>query len=113
MEFRRITTVALNGSVRPSGRHRATRFVTGFFLGCLILLSAGAVAFGSTNFSKLLAWGQVSSSTVPGPPGNSLPHINHCYQLGYDGLELDVQITVDNIPILAHDPSLYTFEELQ
>ncbi len=113
MEFRTIMSVAANGIVRPSNAHRARRLGTGLFLGWLTLLSAGAAAFGSTNFTKLIAWGQVSSSTVPGPPGNSLAHINHCYQLGYDGLELDVQITVDNIPILAHDPSLYTFEELQ
>ena len=78
--------------------------------------------FASTHFSKLIAWGQLASTIAPSPPGNSLPFIDQCYSLGYDGIELDVEVSKDEIPVLSHgvlvngistEASAYTFDELQ
>lgn len=89
------------------------------FVCCLL---GSTMAWGGSSFSQLIAWGQQSSSTVSFPPGNSLPHIERCYELGYDGLELDVEVSKDEVAILAHDlylngvatdPTLFTFDELQ
>jgi len=88
----------------------------------LFLLFLSPAALAQTGFSKLIAWGQWASSTVPCPPGNSLPHIDFCYQLGYEGEEIDVMISKDNIPVVAHEVVVngtnysadhFTFEELQ
>lgn len=58
-------------------------------------------------------------------PENTLPAFEKAWQTGADGIETDVQLTKDNIPVLIHDEKLhrttdgkgfvqdYTFEELQ
>lgn len=58
-------------------------------------------------------------------PENTLPAFELAYQSGADGIETDVQLTKDNIPVLIHDEKLhrttggkglvhdYTFAELQ
>src|SRR5882724_9633696 len=56
----------------------------------------------SAQFSKIIAWGQGASATLPTPPGNSLEHIAFCYQQGYDGLEIDLQISKDHVPVVTH-----------
>lgn len=75
--------------------------------------------------TRLLAWGQCVSTASPQPPGNSLEAVAYAQELGYDGLELDLRLTRDEIPILLHDDVLetttngrgqvtnYTFAELQ
>lgn len=58
-------------------------------------------------------------------PENTLPAFQLAYQMGADGIETDIQLTKDNIPILIHDEKLqrttngigfvqnYTYHELQ
>jgi hypothetical protein len=89
---------------------------------CALALLPLAGAEGQTGFSKLIAWGQAAASIQPMPPGNSLPHINFCYGLEYDGVELDIALSKDDIPVLSHgvningtyyDTKNWTFAELQ
>lgn len=64
---------------------------------------------GAASFrTRLLAWGQYVSTASPQPPGNSLEAIVHAQELGYDGIELDLRLTQDEIPILLHDDVLDT-----
>lgn len=58
-------------------------------------------------------------------PENTLPAFHKAWESGADGIETDVQLTKDNIPVLIHDEKLdrttngkgfvqdYTFQELQ
>jgi glycerophosphoryl diester phosphodiesterase len=58
-------------------------------------------------------------------PENTLPAFDYANQMGTDGIETDVQLTKDNVPVLIHDENLrrttdgtgfvqdYTYEELQ
>lgn len=58
-------------------------------------------------------------------PENTLPAFQLAYELGADGIETDVQLTKDQVPILIHDEGLkrttngygyvkdYTFQELK
>ncbi|WP_226034608.1 glycerophosphodiester phosphodiesterase [Aquibacillus saliphilus] len=58
-------------------------------------------------------------------PENTMPAFELAYQMGADGIETDVQLTKDNIPVLIHDENVrrttngtgfvqdYTFEKLQ
>jgi glycerophosphoryl diester phosphodiesterase len=112
------------GEMRTHYQNRRVQFIKlAVSIYCLLWLLGSGRVQASTNFSKLIAWGQVASASVPSPPGNSLPFINHCFELGYEGMELDVEISKDNIPILSHgvylpngdsaDPTGYTFAELQ
>jgi glycerophosphoryl diester phosphodiesterase len=71
---------------------------------------------------RLIAWGQLASATLRSPPGNSLPAIDFSYELGYDGVEMDLMITRDQVPVLSHGEPIngvpvvineHTFQELQ
>lgn len=57
---------------------------------------------------KIIAWGQRVKDHERGGyvPGNSLQIIDAAFSEGFDGIELDVQITADNIPILMHNPTV-------
>ena len=56
---------------------------------------------------KLIAWGQyVLPSAQFQPPGNSLRLIDAAYGYGYDGVELDFQLTKDRQLVLMHDHTL-------
>ncbi|MFC4404283.1 glycerophosphodiester phosphodiesterase [Gracilibacillus xinjiangensis] len=58
-------------------------------------------------------------------PENTMPAFEIAYELGADGIETDVQLTKDNIPVLIHDETLrrttngigfvqdYTYDELK
>ncbi|SER15164.1 glycerophosphoryl diester phosphodiesterase [Gracilibacillus ureilyticus] len=58
-------------------------------------------------------------------PENTMPAFELAYELGADGIETDVQLTKDNIPVLIHDENLrrttngagfvqdHTYEELK
>ena len=64
MEFRRITTVALNGGVRPSGRHRATRF------GEFENLSVAIIKYNAAGLGGWLTFADVKRKAQgPGRPG--------------------------------------------
>ena len=39
-------------------------------------------------------------------PENSLPGFRHALALGVDGIELDVHLTADGVPVVHHDPEL-------
>ena len=56
--------------------------------------------------AKLIAWGQRVTRANPQPPGNTLPIIDLAYELGYDGIELDVQVSKDGLFVLMHDHTL-------
>ncbi|MCR6625259.1 MAG: hypothetical protein NVV67_03050 [Pseudoxanthomonas sp.] len=54
--------------------------------------------------TQIIAWGQYSfRSKFFQPPGNSLRHIDVAYGFGYDGVELDLQLSRDNVLVLMHD----------
>jgi glycerophosphoryl diester phosphodiesterase len=40
-------------------------------------------------------------------PENSLPGFARAVELGVDGIELDVQLTADGVPVVHHDPDLH------
>ena len=40
-------------------------------------------------------------------PENSLPGFLRAVELGVDGIELDVQLTADGVPVVHHDPELH------
>jgi glycerophosphoryl diester phosphodiesterase len=40
-------------------------------------------------------------------PENSLPGFERALALGVDGIELDVQLTADGVPVIHHDPELH------
>jgi len=75
--------------------------------------------------SKFIAWAQIVSFRNPQPRGNSREAIDHAYSLGFDGVEMDLQLTRDGVPVLMHDDTIdattngtgrvkdYTFLELQ
>ena len=64
--------------------------------------------------TKLIAWGQrVSRAPVPQPPGNTLRLIDAAYELGYDGVELDVQLSRDGVLVLIHNHTLDDTAEVQ
>ncbi|MFW5786494.1 MAG: glycerophosphodiester phosphodiesterase [bacterium] len=39
-------------------------------------------------------------------PENTLAAFRHAVELGVDGLELDVHLTADGVPVISHDPTL-------
>lgn len=57
--------------------------------------------------TTLIAWGQyVLRSNFFQPPGNTLRLIDAAYGYGYDGVELDVQLSSDEHLVLMHDHTL-------
>ena len=57
--------------------------------------------------AKLVAWGQ--AVYLPGeksPPANSLELVECAADLGFDAIELDIRISRDGVPVLAHDDRL-------
>ena len=57
--------------------------------------------------AKLVAWGQ--AVYLPGeksPPANSLELVECAADLGFDAIELDIRISRDGVPVLAHDDPL-------
>lgn len=62
------------------------------------------IASADKRRTKLIAWGQHVSAYSPAPPGESLAAIDHAYTVGrFDGVEMDLRITGDGIPVLLHD----------
>lgn len=54
-----------------------------------------------------IAWGQqVTQKNKPQPPGNSLPIIDMAYELGYDGVEIDLQLSKDGVLVLMHNSTI-------
>lgn len=57
--------------------------------------------------TKFIAWGQaVLLRSEPQPPENSLPIIDRAYELGYDGIELDLRLSKDGELVLMHDGTI-------
>ena len=58
--------------------------------------------------AKLIAWGQAVD--VPygekRPPANSLELVGCAGDLGFDAIELDIRVSRDGVPVLAHDDLL-------
>ena len=75
------------------------------------------------NHSRTLVWAHRGASGHA--PENTLPAFELAYLLGADGIELDVQLTKDGIPVVIHDETIdrvcdgrgrvcdYTLEELK
>lgn len=59
-----------------------------------------------TTHSRVIAWGQRVSLVQTRPPGNSTPAVRHAYDLGYDGVEIDIRVTRDNVPVLMCEPTV-------
>jgi hypothetical protein len=57
--------------------------------------------------TSVIAWGQyVCPSNVFQPPGNSLRAIDLAFAYGFNGIELDLQLTKDGELVLMHDNTL-------
>jgi glycerophosphoryl diester phosphodiesterase len=57
--------------------------------------------------TKFIGWGQdLSYSKNLSPIENSLSIIKQSSKFGFDGVEIDIQITADNVPILMHDDTI-------
>ena len=77
--------------------------------------------------AQFIAWGQQFSHSLerPQPPGNTLPIVDFAYEHGFDGVEIDVQVSKDGVKVLMHDFTLdantghkgtvasFTFDQLQ
>ncbi len=62
---------------------------------------------GGGGGTTIIAWGQrIAHPRFRQPPGNSLPLIDAAYARGYDGVELDVQLSSDDVLVLIHDHTL-------
>lgn len=72
----------------------------------LVAAMAGKSLSNTGATSRILAWGQYVSPHAHQPPGNSIEAIEHSRQFGYDGIELDVQISGDGHIVLMHDSTL-------
>lgn len=61
------------------------------------------------HFGRLcrVAWGQKVRRGPDSPPMNCIPIIEVAHQTGYDAVELDVRLSADDVPILAHDDRLF------
>lgn len=57
---------------------------------------------------KLVAWGQAVDLPYgeKRPPANSLELVKCAADLGFDAIELDIRISRDGVPVLAHDDLL-------
>lgn len=57
---------------------------------------------------KVIAWAQkvAGPGGAEGPPGNSEDHIRIARSSGFDGIELDVRMSADGVPVLMHDEAL-------
>lgn len=65
--------------------------------------------FAARRHTKLIAWGQYVSAFGPTPPGESLAAIDHAYSVErYDGVEMDLRVTGDGVPVLLHDDVIAT-----
>ncbi|WP_181017457.1 glycerophosphodiester phosphodiesterase family protein [Methylobacterium sp. V23] len=60
------------------------------------------------HMTKFIAWGQDISfnNDMPQPPGNSVPSVDFAYKCGFDGVEIDVQMSRDKELVLMHDFTL-------
>lgn len=59
------------------------------------------------SMTLFIAWGQrVAKKDMPQPPGNSLAIIDRAYELGYDGIELDLRLAKDGKLVLMHDQTI-------
>ncbi len=56
--------------------------------------------------SKFIAWAQMVSAKGEQPPGNSIEAISYAYELGFSGVEMDLRLTGDGVPVLMHDDTL-------
>lgn len=53
-----------------------------------------------------VAWGQKVKRGEVSPPMNCLPTVMVAREAGYDAVELDVRVSADGVPVLAHDDRL-------
>lgn len=60
----------------------------------------------SIDRTAMIAWGQRIGGARTSPPKNSLPIISCAIEAGFDAVELDVRISRDDVPVLAHDDKL-------
>lgn len=60
----------------------------------------------SIGRTSMIAWGQRIGGARSSPPMNSLPIISRAIEVGFDAVELDVRVSRDGVPVLAHDDRL-------
>ena len=67
-----------------------------------------ATTLPGEHAGRLVAWGQAVELPSGGkrPPANSLELIECAADLGFDAIELDIRISRDGVPVLAHDDLL-------
>ncbi|WCT14942.1 glycerophosphodiester phosphodiesterase [Mucilaginibacter jinjuensis] len=58
-----------------------------------------------THEFSILAHGGIPVKTNPPFATNSLSGVSHAEDYGANGIEIDIQLTKDNVPICMHDPS--------
>lgn len=71
-------------------------------------LPSGEAVFRRELPAKLVAWGQAVDLPYgeKRPPANSLELVECAADLGFDAIELDIRISKDGVPVLAHDDLL-------
>ena len=71
-------------------------------------LALRAAIFPRERPAKLVAWGQAVYLPYgeERPPANSLELVECAADLGFDAIELDIRISRDGVPVLAHDDLL-------
>lgn len=71
-------------------------------------LALPPTAFPRKLRAKLIAWGQAVDLPYgkKRPPANSLELVKCAADLGFDAIELDIRVSRDGVPVLAHDDLL-------
>ena len=71
-------------------------------------LALPPTAFPRELRAKLIAWGQAVDLPYgkKRPPANSLELVKCAADLGFDAIELDIRVSRDGVPVLAHDDLL-------
>jgi glycerophosphoryl diester phosphodiesterase len=53
--------------------------------------------------TRIISWAQRVGPRKSAPPKNSIPMVKLAIEADFDGIELDVRIANDGVPVLAHD----------
>ncbi|HTX00776.1 MAG TPA: glycerophosphodiester phosphodiesterase [Acidimicrobiales bacterium] len=69
-------------------------------------LPAAPPALGRAAGGAPFVWAHRGASALA--PENTIPAFLAAAELGADGVELDVQLTADGVPVVLHDPCLWT-----
>lgn len=78
-------------------------------VGILPVAYPGTQESAPTQRTTFLAWAQQISAIHPvaeQPPGNSIEAIKYAYDLGFDGVEMDIRLAKGGVPVLLHDDTI-------